>query len=208
MEKERKIKIFSVVALIVAVLGLTVAFAALSQTLTINGTASVDAASWNIHFKEEEVYFEGTLSDPLITGTSIVFDSKIKKPNDQVVVVAPITNEGTINAKVSSVEISEVCTLSSPIESCDWDNDGKVTQADIDKFNENISFIVLNEETTSEIKVGDTLNVGETKNVLVMVVYAKFDPNSEELLIEATESPKRDLVLEDLSVTINYVQAD
>ena len=38
MEKERKIKVLSIVALIVAVLGLTVAFAALSQTLTINGT--------------------------------------------------------------------------------------------------------------------------------------------------------------------------
>ena len=32
MEKERKIKVLSIVALIVAVLGLTVAFAALSQT--------------------------------------------------------------------------------------------------------------------------------------------------------------------------------
>ena len=51
MEKQRKIKVMSVVALIVAVLGLTVAFAALSQTLTINGTANVDAASWDIHFE-------------------------------------------------------------------------------------------------------------------------------------------------------------
>ena len=40
MEKERKIKILSIIALIIAVLGLTVAFAALSETLTINGTAS------------------------------------------------------------------------------------------------------------------------------------------------------------------------
>ena len=37
MEKERKIKALILVALVVAVIGLTVAFAALSQTLTING---------------------------------------------------------------------------------------------------------------------------------------------------------------------------
>ena len=35
MEKERRIRKLTVVALVVAVLGLTVAFAALSQTLTI-----------------------------------------------------------------------------------------------------------------------------------------------------------------------------
>ena len=47
MEKERRIKTLSLVALIVAVLGLTVAFAALSQTLTINGTASINSATWD-----------------------------------------------------------------------------------------------------------------------------------------------------------------
>ena len=44
MEKTRKIKIISLCALLVAVLGLTVAFASLSQTLTINGSAAVNAA--------------------------------------------------------------------------------------------------------------------------------------------------------------------
>ena len=51
MEKTRKIKIISLCALLVAVLGLTVAFAALSQTLTIKGSAAVNAASWDIHFE-------------------------------------------------------------------------------------------------------------------------------------------------------------
>ena len=51
MEKQRKIKIISVAALIVAVLGLTVAFAALSQTLTINGAANVNTATWDVHLQ-------------------------------------------------------------------------------------------------------------------------------------------------------------
>ena len=42
MEKERKIKLLSLCVLIVAVLGLTIAFAALSQTLTINGSATAE----------------------------------------------------------------------------------------------------------------------------------------------------------------------
>ena len=52
MEKTRQIKIISLCALLVAVLGLTVAFASLSQTLTINGSAAVNAASWDIHFEK------------------------------------------------------------------------------------------------------------------------------------------------------------
>lgn len=44
MEKERKIKVLSLFAMIVAVLGLTVAFAAMSTTLKINGTATLDAS--------------------------------------------------------------------------------------------------------------------------------------------------------------------
>ena len=62
VEKERRIKVLSLVALIVAVLGLTVAFASLSQMLTINGTATVDAASWDVHFEN--------LTGPDITGSA------------------------------------------------------------------------------------------------------------------------------------------
>ena len=59
MEKQRTKKI-TMIVLIVVVIGLTVAFAALSQTLTINGSANVDAATWNIHFDN--------LSDAKISG--------------------------------------------------------------------------------------------------------------------------------------------
>ena len=51
MEKQRKIKVLAVAALIITILGLTVAFAALSQTLTINGAATLDAAKWGIKFE-------------------------------------------------------------------------------------------------------------------------------------------------------------
>ena len=51
MEKERRIKILSIVALLIAVAGLTIAFAAMSKTLTINGTATMDTAVWDIHFE-------------------------------------------------------------------------------------------------------------------------------------------------------------
>lgn len=52
MEKERKIKVLSLIALIVAVLGLTVAFAIFSETLRINGTAGIEPGELGVHFEK------------------------------------------------------------------------------------------------------------------------------------------------------------
>lgn len=211
MEKERKIKVLSLVALIVAILGLTVAFAALSQTLTINGTANIDAASWDIGFNSDiEIFEEGAAKvngQPTVNNASMNnINIIITKPNDSIEIDAVIENKGTINAKVSSVEISKLCTLTSPVESCDWNDDGTITQEDIDKVNENISFFVEYYDTNTLIKEDDVLNAGENKKITLIMGYLKCS-NSQNCE-ESTELPKRNLTFNDLRVKVNYVQAD
>ena len=222
MEKTRKIKKISLCALLVAVLGLTVAFAALSQTLTINGSATVDAASWDIHFDNIRTYTNGAGSfsgEPALSGTSITnINAVITKPEDQAAFDVNMVNNGAINAKIESVEISKLCTLQSSVESCDWDNDGTVTQADIDKVNDNISFVMAygqgnNVENGNLLKVGDTLKAGESKNITVVIAYNKFveidgSYSSGDSYIESVELPKRNLKFNNLTITINYVQVD
>ena len=212
MEKERRIKTLSLVALIVAVLGLTVAFAALSQTLTINGTASINSATWDIHFEnlgsdtngDATINGEPTLNATTISGINVT----LTKPNDSVIFLVDIVNDGTIDAKVESIEVSELCTLSSPVESCDWDNDGEVTETDIQKVNDNLTFVAGYNDDSTSIKVNDTLNIGETKKIAIAIGYAKLLEGDTIESEEATELPARDLQFNDLSVTINYVQAD
>ena len=212
MEKERKIKTLSLVALIVAILGLTVAFAALSQTLTINGTASINSATWDIHFEnlvrstkgDATINGEPTLNSTTISG----IDVTLTKPNDGVVFLVDIVNDGTIDAKVESIEVSELCTLSSPVESCDWDNDGEVTETDIQKVNDNLAFVTGYNDDSTSIKVNDTLNAGETKKIGIAIAYYKLIEGDTLQYEESTELPARDLQFNDLSVTINYVQAD
>ncbi len=213
MEKERKIKVLSLVALIVAVLGLTVAFASLSQMLTINGTANVNAASWDIHFEnltsdtidDAMVNAEPTLSATKITG----IDVTLTKPNDGASFLVDIVNGGTIDAKIDSVEISSLCTLQSSVESCDWDNDGEVTEEDIQKVNDNISFVVAYEDTGKILKKQDLLQKGQTKSLIIGIYYGKYLLMDDQYngVEEATELPKRNLRFSNLSVTINYVQA-
>ena len=216
VEKERKIKVLSLVALIVAVLGLTVAFAALSQTLTINGTASVDAATWDIHFENLDGWETGQ-DLPTLNGTSITnMIMTVSKPNDEHAYVVDMKNAGTINAKISSIEVSKLCTLSSPIESCDWDNDGMVTQSDVQKVEDNISLSIfyiddnINDGNPTQIKKDDVLKAGEKKTMAITLDYLKVFSNDDGSMgyVEATELPKRNLVFNNLSVIINYVQAD
>lgn len=99
--------------LIVGLVAMTVAYAALSTTLRINGTASVPNVKWDIHFENAAVdtqnttitsndYALGTLST---SGAPTLIDgmhAKLSKPTDKLVVNFDIVNRGTIDAKVAS----------------------------------------------------------------------------------------------------------
>ena len=208
MEKDRKIKVLSLCALLVAVLGLTVAFAALSQTLTIKGSATVNTASWDVHFEKFD-----SVPGVVIEGTSISnLNLTVEKPNDYDEYDFYILNDGTINAKIDSIEKSELCTLQSPVESCDWDNDGTVTQTDIDKVNDNISltfFYLGKDDTVLLYKKGDIINSGDKIEGGVRLDYNKVSiDGGEPTITESTELPKRKLEFSNLNIKINYVQAD
>lgn len=70
-----------------------------------------------------------------------------------------------------------------------------------------------NVENGNLLKVGDTLNAGESKNITVVIVYNKFveidgSYSSGDSYIESVELPKRNLKFNNLTITINYVQVD
>ena len=67
MEKERGGKILAIVALVLAVAGLSVGFAAYSSVLNITSTANVqvDGSNWSVGFSSD-----GTNMAPLTTGTA------------------------------------------------------------------------------------------------------------------------------------------
>lgn len=108
MERNRKIKTLSLVALIVAVLGLGVAFAALSSKLTINGSAKAQAGSWNIHFTKTldmptQTTGNASFTEPTLSDTSILgFKATVTKPGDSVTYYFDIVNSGTVDALVDS----------------------------------------------------------------------------------------------------------
>ena len=111
MEKERGAKVIAIVALLIAVVGLTVGYAAYSSTLTINGTANVDPASWDVHFgyktgtslTAEKVGNAVETTAPTLADTTISgFDVTLKAPGDSVTYNFVIKNAGTLNAKLAN----------------------------------------------------------------------------------------------------------
>ena len=215
MEKTRKIKIISLCALLVAVLGLTVAFAALSQTLTIKGSAAVNAASWDIHFektsgKETEVKGAATFTEPTLSGTTIEnFSATLTKPGDSVTYYFDIVNKGTVDAVVSNYNFSYGYTkcIGSKEGSAGWnnckawdlDNSGVINTSDKVKYMELFDYNIYYVDGEKKLAREDTLNAGETKHMKLVIKY-NYD---------ATELPENNITLTSSDpITITYEQKD
>ena len=94
------------------ILCLTVAFAALSQTLTINGSAAVNTASWDIHFENltlsEKTGTAEVSGTPQLTGTAISgIDVSLNKPGDKNVYEIDLVNKRTIYPKLTNIKINK-----------------------------------------------------------------------------------------------------
>ena len=212
MEKTRKIKIISLCALLVAVLGLTVAFASLSQTLTINGSAAVDAASWDIHFektsgKETEVKGAATFTEPTLSGTTIEnFSATLTKPGDSVTYYFDIVNNGTVDAVVSSYDfplaIRECLKNNNAYSYCmnfDSNDDGVVDGSDYAMYLTMFTSGLRYADTDNGIGAKDVIKAGETKHMKLFFEYKDT----------ATELPKNNLTLTSKNpITITYEQKD
>lgn len=102
-------KKFFILILVVAIIAMSAGYAALSQTLTINGTAKIDS-SWDIKFTN---ITDGTavggatnVSAPEYTGTTATFDVSLTSPGDSMTYEITVTNAGTLDAVLDSIDIT------------------------------------------------------------------------------------------------------
>ncbi len=183
MEKERRIRILSIIALVIAVLGLTIAFASLSTTLKINGGAKVDAATWDVKFEElSSASTTGSASE--IESPTISEDGKkienmkvhLTKPKDSVTYTVYVANNGSINAEVTSIK----------------------TPTLTEKQKKYLEFSATYEDG-NPIENSNIINAGEKEKVIIKIRF------KEEL--EKEDLPKEGEEIE-LSFEIEYVQTD
>ncbi len=184
MEKERRTKALVVVVLLIVIAGLTVAFAALSTTLNINGTAYLDAAKWGIRF--ENLSSPTRVGKATTTGTAKIEETKsaeitdmnvsLSIPGDKIVYTVDLVNKGTINAKIDNIEKTQLTS----------------------EQQRYLTFKVTDKDGY-EIKQGDILEKGETKKITITIEFIK-DLTKEDL-------PKQTSTIS-LSYKLNFVQTD
>ena len=184
MEKERSVKLLIISILFMLIAGLTVAFAALSTTLNINGTAYLDAAKWGIRF--ENLSSPTRVGKATTTGTAKIEESKAAEitginvslsiPGDKIVYTVDLVNKGTINAKIDNIEKT-------------------VLTQEQQRY---LTFKVT-DKNGYEIKQGDILEKGETKKITITIEFIK-DLTKEDL-------PKQTSTIS-LSYKLNFVQTN
>ena len=195
MEKDRKTKILAVIAIIVAVISLTIGFAAFSTSLSIEGTGDVKASSWKVRFENlQPVQKVGTAVEttaPTINSndTSISnFDVSFTTPGDSVSYTFDIANNGTFDAEITSINI--------PTPTCQ--GTGETAEEDATNVCENLEYKLTYTDGGATLAQTDTLNKGEKKNVTLTLTYK--DTITEE------ELPQDNVDISNLGISIIYSQ--
>lgn len=186
-KRDREFKVVAVVALLIAVVGLTVAYAALSTTLKITGSATVNSATWQVQFVEGSWHRFGdasatgptfgvtTLSDILVT---------LVKPGDKAIYEFQISNSGTIPAVLSSSTIGTLsCTGGSN------QNEANSTCADL-------NYTLVYKDTGTAPQTGDVLANGTARHLVLTVEFKDT----------ADTVPSSAVTVSGITATLEYVQ--
>ncbi len=189
-----KIQNIVLVVLAVGLIGITIAYASLSQNLTINGTAKVAAATWDVHFEGMNAGTATgyatlpTTGKLAASGTSVSGNiGTLKAPGDTITYTFNVKNAGSINAKISSITAPKLTCA--PVASGG-------SQAVANNVCANLTYTIeYTSENPKTIAVGNTLTSGTSKNITLKIV----------------NSSNATLASEDIAVTaspmiINYVQ--
>ena len=185
-----KLKNVVLVVLAICLIGITVAYATLSQNLDISGVAKVGKTSWNIHFTKvltpkAEGYAEGgkaTLNSDSTVLT--VSEGILKVPGDTITYVFDVINEGDLDAEVE--------TVLTTIDSCKASDN----TTDVTMYCDKIKYDLVYQDTKEEVKKNDQLLKGESKTLNLIITY---DKNKE-----LTSLPNTEIVLDNINSTINY----
>ena len=181
VDRDRSFRSLAIIAVLVAVVGISVAFAALSQSLNVTGVVGSGgntAPDWNVNFENQQagVPINYAVEDaaPELTRTTFKFAISLFVPGDQMSYKFDVKNSGTIDVKVG---------------------ENGVELFGLDKAAENNITFTLTYANGTPIQVGDELNVGEFRTLLLTVAY---NEDADQLL-------SSDLELE-LSAKLEYVQ--
>lgn len=159
---------------------ISIGYAFLSTTLTIEGVVNTAGSKWDIHFENIEIDEDSitAITEPTISNsTTINFSTELQNPGDIYKFTVDIVNDGTFDAMIDSIEITPQLTAEQ----------------------QNYFEYIVRYTDEDEIKEKDKLPAGGRDAIYVYLKYLENEDN--------TLYPSEDMDF-DFSITINYVQAD
>ena len=172
--------------LAVGLIGITVAYATLSQQLKINGTAKVASAKWDVHFANMSTgaktgYAEIATTGKLTASGTTVSGSfgTLKAPGDSITYTFDVTNAGSINAKITGINPT------TPGKTCAPATTGGSSSAATTVCN-GITYTIQYTVGGKNLAVGDTLTACETKQITMKVAKTDNTLASEDVTVTAT----------------------
>ena len=189
MYRNERTRNIILIVLAVCLIGITVAYATLSQNLNISGVAKVDKTKWSIHFanvKTPKVEGQATGGKAVLNSGSTVLtisEGTLSAPGDKITYIFDVVNEGDLPAEVE--------TTLTQMESCKAENG-----SDVSIFCNKIGLDLVYADTKEKVQKSDRLLSGETKTLNLIITYDK-----DKLLTTLPTSP---IVLSNITSTINY----
>ena len=189
MYRNERTRNIILIVLAVCLIGITVAYATLSQNLNISGVAKVDKTKWSIHFTNvltPKVEGQATGGKAVLNSGSTVLtisEGTLSAPGDKIVYTFDVINEGDLPAEVE--------TTLTQMESCKAENG-----SDVSIFCNKIGLDLVYADTKEKVQKSDRLLSKETKTLNLIITYDK-----DKLLTSLPTSP---IVLSNITSTINY----
>ena len=177
IRQNRKIQFIILLTLVCLVGTMTIAYAILSTTLNINGTAEVMDASWNVHFENINVNPNSVPISPTITDNDkITFSADLTTPGQFYKFTVDIVNSGSIDAMIETIITNPELTT------------------------EQKKYLRYEVEYIDGTSINETqlIKANETKTISVLVSYRNDIPT--------TDLPTTETNL-DLEIRLVYVQA-
>ena len=177
--KDRKVLYGILTIALVCVFTLTIAYAALNAVLTIQGSAQVSSADWDIHLANPKVTNgSATTNVPQIkTNSTMDFSTTLNMPGDFYEFTVDVVNAGSIDAMIESV----------------------VKNPELDASQKKYLNYEVTYQNGESITTKQTLVHGTTMPIKVRIEYRKD--------LVASDLPTGQVVL-DLSLTLEYIQSD
>lgn len=214
MSRKSLFVIFSIVT--VCVIGLTVAYAALSSTLNISGNVEVNAAEWGLKIEEQSLRElvgenynsfcnEGGLvcgdnylyigsakieKFPTINGTSLDdYSISVTKPGDYAMILYKVTNVGSLPAKLNIIDHKE------PTYTSFANNPSDVTWAAENFY---IGSVMGDIKLETAINVGHILCPGESADIVI----------AGEIMESVDSLPSSSVTISNISSEFIFTQTD